>query len=93
MSGGYEFDGRTSVEVFVPSTGQSCTFPSLPDHGRSGHIMDGLLICGSSRDKTAATTCLHLWVLVHQPHFVRGEGSPNQLEDGPGPGTDGRDAV
>lgn len=58
MSGGYEFDGRTSVEVFVPSTGQSCTFPSLPDHGRSGHIMDGLLICGSSRDKTAATTCL-----------------------------------
>ena len=34
-----------SVEVFNPTTGQSCELPSLPDE-RFGHIMDNLTICG-----------------------------------------------
>jgi len=44
---------KTSVEVFVPSTGKSCSLPSLPDD-RSYHTMDGTLICGGY----GTTTCL-----------------------------------
>ena len=44
VSGGYG-DAITSVEVFSPLTGESCSLPSLPDH-RYRHTMDGLLICG-----------------------------------------------
>ena len=72
MSGGLDNAGNTcntSVEVFVPSTGQSCTLPSLPDPGRYGHTMDGLLICGSSFDPTAAQNCLSFfsgrWLISH----------------------------
>ena len=69
MSGGYDNAGRTSVEVFVPSTGQSCSLPSLPDRGRYGHTMDSLLICGSGHEATAARNCLSFssgqWVTSH----------------------------
>ena len=41
ISGG---SGR-SVEVFNPTTGQSCDLPSMPDQ-KFGHTMDGLTICG-----------------------------------------------
>ena len=52
MSGGY--GALTSVEVFVPSTGQSCFFPPLPDE-RYLHTMDSLYICGGQY----TPTCVH----------------------------------
>ena len=45
LSGG--LGARTSVEVSVPSTGLSCSLPSLPD-GRYGHTVDSLIICGGA---------------------------------------------
>merc|ERR1719153_1394297 len=42
ISGG---DSYGSVEVFNPTTGQSCELPSLP-YQRSRHTMDGMTICG-----------------------------------------------
>jgi len=39
-------DPVTTVEVNVPSTGQFCSFPDLPDESRYYHTMDGLFICG-----------------------------------------------
>ena len=64
LSGG---DGaRTSVEVFVPSTGLSCSLPALPDE-RYEHTMDSLLICGGYG--SSATTCLSFtsgqWITSH----------------------------
>ena len=56
ISGGGDGDKLTSVEVFVPSTGLSCSLPGLPDD-RYRHTMDGLLICGGSYYETA-TTCM-----------------------------------
>ena len=53
LSGGY--GALTSVEVIDPSTGQSCSLPSLPEE-RQSHTMDGLLICGGYRPSD--TTCL-----------------------------------
>ena len=47
----------TSVEVFVPSTGQSCSLPSLPGD-RYQHSMDGLLICGGGYYSSDPTTCV-----------------------------------
>ena len=57
MSGGGG-DGRayTSVEVFVPETGQSCSFPSLP-YNLVEHTMNGLLICGGG-DIVFSKNCL-----------------------------------
>jgi len=65
MSGG---NGASySVEVFVPSTGLSCSFPTLLDQ-RTGHTMDGLLICGGSYTSNRHT-CLSFisgqWVISH----------------------------
>jgi len=67
ISGGeisYEVPER-SVEVFVPSTGESCFLPSLPDD-RNDHTMDKLTICGGYDTKT---TCLSFssgkWITSH----------------------------
>ena len=53
------------MEVFSPSTGQSCSLPSLPD-SRQSHTMDSLLICGGY---DTATTCLTFssgeWITSH----------------------------
>ena len=36
-----------SVEVYVPSTGQSCELPDLPGNDEyDRHIMEGLMVCG-----------------------------------------------
>ena len=65
LSGGW--GAWTSVEVFVPSTGLSCSLPALPDQ-RSYHTMDSLLICGGW-DSSTATTCLSFtsgqWITSH----------------------------
>ena len=64
LSGGY--GASTSVEVFVPSTGLSCSLPALPDE-RYSHTMDSLLICGGS--VSSASTCLSFtsgqWITSH----------------------------
>ena len=36
-----------SVEVFVPSTGQHCTLPDLPEK-RLAHTMEGRVLCGGT---------------------------------------------
>merc|ERR1711892_131117 len=64
LSGGaYTF---TSVEVFSPSTGLSCSLPSLPDL-RDGHTMDSTLICGGGNP---SSTCLTFssgkWITSHR---------------------------
>merc|ERR1711892_755721 len=52
LSGGiYTYD---NVEVFSPSTGLSCSLPSLPD-SRYGHTMDSTFICGGGNPPS---TCL-----------------------------------
>ena len=64
MSGGC--GAYTNVEVYVPSTGQSCSLPSLPDE-RISHTMDSLYICGG--DYSSSTNCLHFssgqWYTSH----------------------------
>ena len=65
ISGG---DGAyTSVEVFVPSTRQSCSLPSLPDNLRYHHTMDSHVICGGYY--ASASTCLSFssgqWITSH----------------------------
>ena len=69
LSGGYDAGARNNVEVFVPSTGLSCSLPALPDQ-RYEHTMDSLLICGGGPySSTAATTCLSFtsgqWITSH----------------------------
>ena len=65
LSGGN--GAKTSVEVFVPSTGLSCSLPALPDQ-RYDHTMDSLLICGGY-DDSSPSTCLTFtsgqWVTSH----------------------------
>jgi hypothetical protein len=84
LSGGY--GASTSVEVFVPSTGQSCSLPALPDE-RYGHTMDSLLICGGGWDSTtAATTCLSFtsgqWITSHTLVEERNYHTSWQTEQG-----------
>ena len=55
MSGG-SGDAGTTIEVFVPSTGLSCSLPTLPDD-RWMHTMDSGYICGG---RDTLTKCLHL---------------------------------
>ena len=55
MSGDF-YSGGQSVEVYVPSTGQHCQLPDLPDR-RLYHSMEKKMICGG-RDTTGS--CLTL---------------------------------
>ena len=49
-----------SVEVFVPSTGQHCTLPSLPTK-RYRHTMEEMVVCGGGdNDSGTRTSCLTL---------------------------------
>ena len=45
VSGGW--GAYTSMEVFVPSTGESWVLPDLPS-GREGHTMESLTVCGGA---------------------------------------------
>ena len=59
-----------SVEVFLPSSGLSCSLPSLPDP-RAGHTIDNLLLCGGGEYPAlpSNSACLTLssgeWVTSH----------------------------
>jgi len=77
ISGGDDWDDwdsfGTSVEVFNPTTGQSCLLPSLP-LGLSGHTMHKLTVCGGRYHVAGGTwdmsdTCITLssgeWVTSH----------------------------
>ena len=63
ISGGqYSSD---SVEVFNPSTGDSCVLPSLPDE-RNGHTMNNMTICGGYYStSTCITFTSGVWVTSH----------------------------
>ena len=43
----YRNSSTKSVEVFLPSTGQHCELPDLPD-SRYEHTMDSKTVCGGS---------------------------------------------
>ena len=47
-----------SVEVYIPSTGQHCELPDMPD-GRHYHSMEGMEVCGGD-DTDTQTSCLSL---------------------------------
>ena len=49
----------TSVEVYVPSTGQHCQLPDLPAW-RYGHSMEEKTLCGGGADSDTATSCFSL---------------------------------
>jgi len=83
ISGGYGLSAEyasSSVEVFDPTTGQSCELPSLPVD-RHGHTMDGLTICGGmdiaslTGTTDTNTTCITFssgeWVTSHSLAEVR----------------------
>ena len=68
-------DPIRSVEVVVPSTGQFCSLPDLPDDHRYYHTMDSLYICGGKRGN-----CLHFldgeWSLYYEMEdFYEGHSS------------------
>ena len=51
ISGGWTDDAKNSVEVYVPSTGQHCQLPDIPDPSGeervvAGHSQEGLMACG-----------------------------------------------
>ena len=47
-----------SAEVYVPSTGQHCQLPDLPDNRRR-HTLENLVLCGGQLSDTG-TSCLTL---------------------------------
>ena len=85
LSGGYDADDTVnrSVEVFSPSTGQSCSLPSLPDE-RFRHTMDSLLICGGYDSASTASSCLSFssgqWVFSHTLEEGRADHTSWQRE-------------
>ena len=98
MTGGYNEDGLSSVEVYVPSTNTSCSLPSLPVTTWD-HSQDGLLLCGGSQcslendgclkgPPTRAKKCLTfypdsgLWITTHPLQENRYGHSSWQREDG-----------
>lgn len=94
LSGGYNgevdyedevFSGlEVDVEVFVPSTGLTCSLPSLPD-GRQSHTMDGLYICGGSM-YPSIENCIHFssgeWYISHSLAETRSGHSSWQTDQG-----------
>ena len=44
-----------SVEVYVPSTGQHCRLPDMPDWRRD-HSMEGMVVCGGQYTETYCLT-------------------------------------
>ena len=63
---------EASVEVYVPSTGYSCSLPSLP-HYREDHTMTGMTVCGGAGleglNQVLLTSCISFlsgeWVTSH----------------------------
>ena len=66
MSGGWGegYEDLKSVELFIPETGQKCSFPDLPV-ARYVHTMnmvgDALVVCGGKDDLgSSKKSCVHL---------------------------------
>ena len=61
ISGGAPSDSAAqSVEVYVPSTGQHCLLPDLPDR-RDGHTMEKMTVCGGGGyNSDTETSCITL---------------------------------
>ena len=104
MSGGDSMPDA-SVEVYVPSTNQSCSLPSLPDV-RVGHSMDNLTVCGGEMTKTSCMMfssgmwltsytlteerSYHLsWQTTQGSHLIGGDYSPSTTELVPAAGQQG----
>ena len=85
MTGGWNGDRLTSVEVYVPSTNTSCSLPSLPV-ATEGHSQDGLLLCGGDGNYRQSCLTFHPdsgeWVKAHNLSEGRYEHSSWQREDG-----------
>ena len=47
------------MEVYVPSTGQHCQLPNLPDE-RGDHTMEKMVVCGGYFNTDTETSCLTL---------------------------------
>ena len=57
ISGGSPSDSvGQSVEVYVPSTGQHCQLPSLPDE-RYNHGIEAMTVCGGGGSDDTKTSC------------------------------------
>ena len=74
MSGGFEVPAQSlnsSVEVYIPANGESCSLPSLPD-SRASHTMNGLIICGGW-DTLTSCICFSSgqWITSHSLHEKR----------------------
>jgi len=64
VSGGFGKRDEKSVELFIPETNQTCSFPDLPV-ARLAHTMnmvgDDLVVCGGIDDQYSPTkSCVHL---------------------------------
>ena len=86
MTGGYNDDYLSSVEVYVPSTDTSCSLPSLPV-ATYAHSQDGLLLCGGAGDNSRQCHTFHSdsgeWrVKTHNLSEERYGHSSWQREDG-----------
>ena len=82
LSGGYNNYARTSVEVFSPSTGKSCSLPSLPG-STSFHTMDSLLVCGRGKTRTTCVTFSSgNWITSHSLVEERYAHTSWQMEEG-----------
>ena len=55
ISGGHDGGVGTSVEIFLPSTGQHCMLPELTV-ARYGHTMETFRICGGENTLTSCLT-------------------------------------
>jgi len=71
VSGGTK--AAASVEIFIPSTGETCSLPRMLQGGRYSHTMDvvgdGVLVCGGGDYDYSYKTCHTLedgrWVISH----------------------------
>ena len=84
MTGGWNGDRLSSVEVYHPGTNTSCTLPSLPK-GITAHSQDGLTQCGgvlSSKYCHTLNTDTAQWTKTHSLSERRREHASWRREDG-----------
>ena len=56
ISGSWQYGGvGYSAELYVPSTGQHCQLPDLPDR-RERHTMEKMTVCGGWNTRTSCIT-------------------------------------
>merc|ERR1711936_446808 len=86
ITGGWNGDGLSSVEVYHPGTNTSCTLPSLPEK-ITYHSQNGLVQCGGYHDYSVSS-CYTLdtntgqWTKTHSLSERRDGHSSWRREDG-----------